>query len=378
LRAVHAPGAPHDEIIRPLYDAARAALPAGTRWFDAHTHIGENDPDGFRAAPEEILAGLDHAGHHRALLFPMHEPDGYRAANDRVLEVCAGSGGRLVALARVAPGHEDALAEAARALDAGAAGIKLHPRSDRFGLPNRTVEQVVELVAERGGGPVLFHAGRGIPNLGEEVVHLCRAFPEVTIILAHAGISELGWITPAAAELDNLLFDTAWWQVGDMLALFASVPPGRIVYASDLPYGSSLFHGFAFLRCAQAVGLGADALVAIAGGTMERILAGERAPDLGPAPGTGRLGARDLGMERAVAYLAGACALGFRGHDPTEPLSLARLALQRLDGNAVAALADELVAASLQQAARAGGHPGRTLYGALAAQILCGTAALGV
>jgi uncharacterized protein len=367
---VRVPGAPHDEVLRPVYDAARAALPAATTWFDAHTHIGHADPDGFEADPEEILAGLDRAGQHRALLFPLHEPDGYRDANDTVLEACAASGGRLVGLARVAPGHEDAVAEAARALDAGAAGIKLHPRSDAFGLPHPVVDEVVGLVAERGG-PVLFHAGRGIPHLGEAVIELCRAHPRAKIILAHAGISELGWITPAAAELDNLFFDTAWWQVADMLALFSGVPPGQVLYASDMPYGSGLFHGFMFLRCAQAVGLGGDALQAIAGGTLERLLAGEGPLDLGPAPGTARLGPRDLGFERAVTYLGIACNLSFRGHDPSEALSLARLALQRLDGHPVAVTADALVAHSQEQ-----DGAGFRLWGAMAAQILCGTAAL--
>jgi predicted TIM-barrel fold metal-dependent hydrolase len=374
MEALHAP---HDEVVRPMYDAARAALPEGTEWFDAHTHIGHNDPDGFAADPEQVVDALDHAGHRRALLFPMHEPGGYTQANDWVIDTCLASGGRLTALARVAPSHEDAVAEAGRALAAGAAGIKLHPRSDDFRLPHPAVDEVVRLVAERGG-PVLFHAGRGIPHLGEAVIELCRKYPTAQIILAHAGISELGWIAPAAAELPNLFFDTAWWQVADLLALYATVPPGHILYGSDLPYGSGLFHGFAFLRCAAAVGLGAEALAAIAGGSLARLLAGAEPLDLGPAPGTRLLGARDLGFERAVTYLGLAANLGWRGLDATEALSLARLALQRLDVHPVAAAADALVASDLSRIAAARGEPVGPLYGALSAQILCGTPAASV
>ena len=374
-RQAQAPHAPHDEVVRPLLDAAAAILPGGLAWFDAHTHIGHNDPDGFEADPDEILAGLDRAGHAKALLFPMHEPGGYREANDWVVATCLASGGRLSALARVAPSHEDAVAEARRALEAGAVWIKLPPRSDDFRLPHPAVEEVVALVAERGGGPVLFHAGRGIPNLGEAVVDLCRRYPAAKIILAHAGISELGWIAPAAAELPNLFFDTAWWQVADLLALYATVPPSQILYASDLPYGSGLFHAFAFLRCAAAVGLRGDALPAIAGGSMERLLAGEGPLDLGPPPGAAALGGRDLGFERAVTYLGAACQMGWRGLDPTEPLSLARLALQRVDDHPVAAATDALLATDLERLVRGeaeeAGHI--VLYGALCGQILCGT-----
>ena len=71
-----APNAPYDEVVLPLLARERAVLPAGTAWFDAHTHIGHDDPDGMEADPEDVLAGLDRAGHDRALLFAMQEPSG--------------------------------------------------------------------------------------------------------------------------------------------------------------------------------------------------------------------------------------------------------------------------------------------------------------
>ena len=63
----------------------------------------------------------------------MHEPAGYPPANDRVLEAAAASDGRLVAFCRVDP-HATRCAEARRCLDAGARGIKLHPRAEQFTL----------------------------------------------------------------------------------------------------------------------------------------------------------------------------------------------------------------------------------------------------
>ena len=370
---VTAPNAPFDEVVLPFYEAARAELPAGTAWFDAHTHIGHDDPDGMEADPEEILAGLDRAGHCRALLFAMHEPAGYPAANDRVREACAASDGRLMWLGRVAPGSPGALEEARRCLDAGASGIKLHPRSDGFGLPHPVVGDVVRLVGERGG-IVLFHAGRGIPRLGEAVVELARENPQARLVLAHAGISDSGWIGAAAAELDNLFFDTAWWQVGDLLTLYTTVPPSRILYASDLPYGSGLYLGLAMLRCTAAVGFDVDARAAIAGAPLERVLAGEPPLDLGPPADAAVLGPRDVGFERVVAYASAACQMGFRGCDPTEALALARLACRRSDGHPLAAAVDELIARTQAEfAALQGDHEPAVLHGALVAQLLAGT-----
>ncbi len=372
-----APAAPFAEVLRPLYERALAALPPGTAWFDAHTHIGHNDPDGFEADPEDIVGGLDAGGQARALLFAMHEPAGYPPANDVVLAACAASSGRLVPLARVDPNAPGAVDEARRCLEAGARGLKLHPRSDAFGLPHPVVDELVPLVAERRG-IVLFHAGRGIPHLGETVASLARAHPGASLILAHAGISELGWIAPAAAELPNLLFDTAWWQVGDMLALFTTIPPGRIVYGSDMPYGDPLLHGWMMVRCAQAVGLGEDALASITGGQLGRVLDGEEPIDLGPAPGAAGLGPREPAFERVVAHASSACQLGFRGEDPAESLALARLGCARLDGHPAAAQADALLAAA-QDAVQATAPAERVhaMAGAIAAQIVAGTPHIG-
>jgi uncharacterized protein len=325
-------GSDFDPRLRLVYMDGRDAL-GEAEWFDAHTHIGHNDPDGRKATADEILGGLDQAGVQRAMVFAMHEPEGYSAANDAVLAAAAASGGRLVPLARIAPNDPGAVAEAQRCLAAGAAGFKLHPRSDVFGLPHPVVDEVVALAHERRA-PVLFHAGRGIPHLGEAVVDLARRYHGARLILAHAGISDLGWIAEDAAKLDNLFFDTAWWNVADQLHLYATIPPGHILYASDMPYGPGIFAAFCFLRVARAVGHSPAALRSIAGGQLARVVAGEDPADVGPAPGVHAVGERVIEAERVVSYCSVSLQLAFRGLDPAEPISLARLACQtRRDGD---------------------------------------------
>ena len=228
---------------------------------------------------------------------------------------------------RVDPNAPDALAEARRGLLAGARGVKLHPRSDAFGLPHPEVERVVALAGEHRA-IVLFHAGRGIPHLGEAVVDLARRHPRASLVLAHAGISDLGWIAAEATRLPNLFFDTAWWQVSDLLQLYATIPPGQILYASDMPYSSGVVTSFLFVRIATAAGLGRDALRSIAGGQLGRIVAGEAPADLGPPPGRDALGPRVVEAERAAVYLSTALQLAYRKQDATEPIALARSACQ--------------------------------------------------
>jgi uncharacterized protein len=315
------------EILRPYLEHELARF-GEVELFDAHTHIGRNDPDGYSAEPAEILAAMDAAGQRRALLFAMQEAGGeYRAANDEVLAACAASDGRLSALARVSPRVPGAVQEAERALDAGAVGVKLHPRSDAFTLPDPVVRELAGLVGDRRG-VVLFHAGRGIPNLGEAALELAAEHPGVRIVLAHAGISDLGAIANAVGDAHNVFFDTAWWQVSDLIALFCEIAPGQILHASDMPYGPGMFAAWADLRLATAVGLGEEAVRSIMGGQLARLVAGEEPANLGPPPGVEALGPRLPGAERAIAHLTAAVHASFRGFDPTEAIALARLACQ--------------------------------------------------
>src|ERR671914_2294574 len=77
--------------------------------YDAHTHIGRNDPDGYAQEPEQLVEALAAAGA-RGVVFPMHEPDGYAAANDAALAAAAAHPDRLVAFCRLDP-HDGAVSE---------------------------------------------------------------------------------------------------------------------------------------------------------------------------------------------------------------------------------------------------------------------------
>jgi uncharacterized protein len=309
-----------DGIMRPWWDRLRADC-GELSLYDAHTHVGADDPDGYRQTPEQLLAALARAGA-RAVVFPMHEPGGYAAANDRVLEAAAGSGGRLVAFCRVDP-NADAPGEARRCLDAGAKGIKLHPRAERFTLSQPAVREIVALAHERRV-PVLIHAGRGIPALGEDTVRLSGEFPDAHLILAHAAISDLAWLWRVLPEHPNLFIDTAWWDPADMIALFTLAPPASLLWASDSPYGLPLTSAVLHLRLAAQAGLDATAVHSIAGLQLARILDGGEPHPAGPPPRQAR--PLDPLLERTVSHLNQAIARGFGDGDPEEPVALARLA----------------------------------------------------
>jgi predicted TIM-barrel fold metal-dependent hydrolase len=379
------PGAPYDDLILPHLERARSVLPPDTAWIDTHTHTGFHDPDGVTGSAQDLLAGLDRAGIAQSIVFTTAEPDGYPPANDRVLAEAAASEGRLIPLARIDPNAGDPLPEARRCLAAGARGFKLHPRSDDFVLSHPSVQALVALAdAERV--PVLVHAGRGIPALGEDLVALAHRHPGASLILAHAGISDLGVVAPEANALQNLFFDTSWWLVSDLLTLYELVDPSRILFASDMPYGSGRSAALSFLRCAREVGHGPDVLAAIAGGNVRRLLDREAPIDLGGAPGKGVLGPRWLAGERITTYASIAAMVGIRDGDPTEPLALARLACQLPTGGAdgaegeaeLLAVLDELLAHAQELIGVQAESRFAAWAPAMAAQLIAGTPRVGV
>ena len=305
----------------PWFERLREEIPE-LEPVDVHTHIGSNDPDGYRCSREQLVAALERIDA-RAFVFPMHEPEGYAAANDMVIEEAARTDGRLFAFCRLDP-HDDALAQAERAMERGARGIKLHPRAEQFALDHPGLAPVFALADERRL-PVLVHAGRGIPALGRHAVEATGRHPGMRLILAHAGISDLAWIWREAPDHPNLLFDTSWWSPADVQALFALVPPGQILMASDAPYGSPVWAAVMTTRNALQIGLDAEQAAAVAGGQALRLVTGEDPLDLGPAPGPGRL-SRDPLLDRVYSFLMSALGQMFNGVEPSETLALVRLA----------------------------------------------------
>jgi predicted TIM-barrel fold metal-dependent hydrolase len=336
-----------ESLVRAWLEPLLEEVP-GASLFDAHTHIGFNDPDGARLSGEqliEILASVDARG----VVFPMHEPDGYREANDLMISEADGSDGRLVPFCRLNP-NDGAVAEASRCIELGARGIKLHPRSDDFAVDSKESREIFAFANEHRL-PVLIHAGRGIPALGEHTLELSAEFPEAEIILAHAAVTDLSWIWRRLPEHPNVFIDTSWWVPADLMMLFSHVPPGRILFASDVPYGAPALNAILALRCAMQAGLDAEQIRGVCGTQLERLLAGEEPLDLGPAPGPSQLPS-DLLLERVSLYVMAALARLIVGVAAEDVIGLARLACN-VEGDAPQAPTCEKIAALIDLQIRA-------------------------
>ncbi|MBT8218104.1 MAG: amidohydrolase family protein [Acidimicrobiia bacterium] len=319
-----------DTLLTAWYQHAHERLPEGVPVWDAHTHTGDRDPDGVVGRVEELLEALLHAGHAGAVVASNHNPDGYREANDRILAEADAADGRLAPFLRVAPSDPESVAEVERSLTAGHRGIKLHPRAEAFDLAHSSLIPIARLAAA-AGAPLLFHAGRGIPSLGDGALQLVDRVEGLNVILAHCAISDLAYLGPIAADHPGIFFDTSWWNVTDIIALMSWVPPERIVYASDTPYGDPLMSFIITMRPALAAGYTPAQLTALFSTTITGLLAGERPAAMSPPPGDDFF-SHTAGLLRVHSNLHGSVVRIFSDQDPSQPLSLARLACNVRDG----------------------------------------------
>ncbi|MDQ6804008.1 MAG: amidohydrolase family protein [Actinomycetota bacterium] len=299
--------------------AELAQLAPQTGVLDAHTHLGA-DEDGRSLDPHTLLAALDEVDSTaRAVVFPFHDPErrpGYRVPNDRVLEWSQGSGGRLIPYCRLDP-EEDPVGEAERCLARGARGIKLHPRAQEFEFVHPAATAIFE-VARDAGIPILIHAGRGMRTMAS-LVDLTMRFPEVPLVLAHAGIADQAVFATGLADHPCVLYDTSCFGPQDVVELFARVSAERVVFASDIPYGRPTGALFLAMRAAARAGLDAEGRALVAGGTMAAVLNGDGPPAAKP-PRLDRVRPASGSLTRVVAYLL----MAFGAVISTPPLDPAR------------------------------------------------------
>ena len=313
---------------------ARGLIPAGATLFDAHVHVGR-DIDGMVAPYEDLAAFLERWGVERAFAFCLDEPDrepAFRAANDRTLKAAAGSGGLLVPFVRLDLAASP-MEEAVRALDAGARGIKLHPRAQGFLLNDQRLEPVFALAAERRV-PILIHGGRGLPPIAASLRALHEAYPDASLIIAHAGIADLAALSDCFAGRQGVYFDTSVWSPIDLLDMFSRISPGQVLYASDYPYGQQPGALLLALRTARLAGLSEDEVRDMLGRSAARIADGEPPAPLAEPRGPRRLD-QPLTFARIHHYLAMATPLLWtRQADTIGVLGLALNACAERNGHA--------------------------------------------
>jgi len=267
------------ELVEQWDDELQRLLPSDADIFDVHLHLG-HDLDGMVGDYDQLEELMARYGISRAFMFCLDEPDrhpSFSAANDRTLAFAERSNGRLIPFLRLDL-NESPLAEAKRCLEAGARGIKLHPRAQGFTAADERLRPVFELASQHRV-PILIHGGRGLPPIAAGLRKLVDDYPGATLIIAHAGIADLAELAHSMAGRKGVLFDTSTWSPVDLLDFYRQIPPEQVVYASDYPYGQQPSSLLIALRTAQVAGYSDDQLRGMLAGTANALADGRELPE---------------------------------------------------------------------------------------------------
>jgi predicted TIM-barrel fold metal-dependent hydrolase len=237
----------HTHVFPETFRARRDALAAKDPLFAEMYGV----PSAAMATPAELLAAMDEAGVHAAVIcgFAWEDPALCREHNDTLLEAAAHSRGRLLPFTAVSLRDLDgAAAEASRCRALGARGIgELRPAAHGLDLSDPGAADALAAVA--GGLPLLIHAsepvghdyrGKGGQPIGP-LYHFLHRHPEVKVIAAHmgGGLPLYAHMPDVRRALSRTWVDTAAWPLLYEPSIFRHIADligaTRILFATDFP-----------------------------------------------------------------------------------------------------------------------------------------------
>lgn len=202
---------------------------------DAHAHIG-HDKDGHGISEQNFINRMKITHINKAIVFPLNEPPthNFSKLNDRIYGFYKKYHDNTIPFFRLNPKTEWRKEYEKRMLQ-GFMGIKLHPRSQDFGLASNHVMKIYEM-AEKNRLPVLIHAGFGLESIANDIKKVVDAFPHLRLILGHSAFVDFENTANAIGKNANVLFDTSTLRIFDLLNLMNTLDYTKIVFGSDMPY----------------------------------------------------------------------------------------------------------------------------------------------
>lgn len=210
--------------------------------IDSHAHLGYDVIADLGLTEEELISACKANGIGGAIVQPLiTRPylDDTREIHDRIHRLCTDKTVRFWGMISMNPHFrpEDYDREAERCVrELGFVGIKLVPNAHGVNPSKRDGIHVFE-VARKLGVPVMVHTGSGTP-LSDPMALLpaARQFPEVKIVLAHAGSDLMAaQATFLAQEFENVYIEPSWLSILALGGILKAVGAKKIMFSSDIP-----------------------------------------------------------------------------------------------------------------------------------------------
>jgi predicted TIM-barrel fold metal-dependent hydrolase len=238
---------------------------------DTHGHLGPS-PTGSsgETTEEEILAAMAAQGVATTLVMPQSLQPDERVVHDRIARFVAAAPGRIFGMASISPLWEEGAyyAEARRCVRGlGFKALKLHPGSYNTAPTQPRAEKCFRAAVELGV-PLIVHTGLGAPPaLPSLIIPRARQFPDLPIVLAHAGfVAYADEALVAAQECPNVYLEPSWCQYYQARRMVAAIGSARMLMGSDHPPNLAVE-----LAKWRATGIGEEDLATVLGRTPRRL-----------------------------------------------------------------------------------------------------------
>ncbi len=216
----------------------------GFHIYDTHTHIGSALHSGRQYSAEEMLARMDQVGIDRAMLIPFPVVEDYRMEHDRIAKAVRGYPDRFAGAASMDPfiPESDFRAEIRRcAEELGFRALKFQPQYQPLNPISRRSDFLFEAAGE-SGLTVICHTGSGAPfALPSLFIMPARKFPELNIVLSHAGGGAyVAEAIVAACVCPNIYVELSSLPPHQVIEVLQYVPASRLMIGSDLPESAEI------------------------------------------------------------------------------------------------------------------------------------------
>lgn len=206
--------------------------------IDSHSHLGYSEIFSAGVTEDVLLDTMVANGIDASVVMPAAGSDPIPTHN-AIADLCARNPQTIFGMASMTPliGRQMYEREARRCVrELGFKAIKLHPQAHAVS-PVLPVSDVVFETASTLGIPVMVHTGSGAPfALPSLLIRRARQFPDLKIILAHAGFAIYSEEALIAAEIcDNIYLEPTWCIAGDIRRMIKILGAHRVMFGGDLP-----------------------------------------------------------------------------------------------------------------------------------------------
>lgn len=208
--------------------------------IDVHQHLGPCNVFDLEVTKSQLATAVDETPLDGCIVQPFPGTADAPLQHDAIADLARTAPFKVWGIASINPHipDDDYRSEVRRCVqDLGFVGVKLHSIGHAVHPGSRDGRKVFE-TAQELGIPVMVHTGDGVPFADPTaVLGPAQEFPDVSIVLAHAGMSTFAGNAIAVARVcPNVYLEPSWCKTPEIGAMIDTLGADRVMFGADLPY----------------------------------------------------------------------------------------------------------------------------------------------